>query len=54
LNLTIRWAKEINGDRNAQLSVAKSGSRGLTLTTTDKDPASGKAVVTSKIVLHRK
>lgn len=54
LNLTIRWAKEINGDRNAQLSVAKSGSRGLTLTTTDEDPASGKAVVTSKIVLHRK
>lgn len=54
LNLTIRWAKEINGDRQARLSVAKSGSRGLTLTTTDLDPTTGKAVVTSKIVLQRK
>lgn len=54
LNLTIRWAKEINGDRLAQLSVAKTGTRGLTLTTTDSDPASGKAVVTSKIILQRK
>ncbi|UDF29047.1 UNVERIFIED_ORG: hypothetical protein LHK14_16225 [Roseateles sp. XES5] len=54
LNLAIRWAKDINGDRSAQLSLAKSGSRGLTLTTTDKDPVSGKAIVTSKILLHRK
>jgi hypothetical protein len=53
LNLTIQWSKEINGDRSAKLSVAKSGSRGLTLTTTDRDPATGKAVVTSKIVLNR-
>ncbi|MGQ3212495.1 hypothetical protein [Shinella sp.] len=29
-------AREINGDRSANLSVAKSGSRGLTLTTTDR------------------
>ncbi len=54
LHLTINWAKEINGDRRAQLSVAKAGASGLTLTTTDKDPASGKPVVTSKIVLQRK
>jgi hypothetical protein len=53
LNLTIRWAKEINGDRSATLSVAKSGPQGLNLTTTDRDPATGKAVVTSKIVLNR-
>ena len=53
LNLTIQWAKEINGDRSAKLSVAKSGSRGLTLTTTDRDPGTGNAVVTSKIVLKR-
>ncbi|WP_411034054.1 hypothetical protein [Shinella sp. BYT-45] len=54
LNLTIRWAKEINGDRRANLSVAKVGDSGLTLTTTDKDPASGKTIVTSEIVLQRK
>ena len=53
LNLTIRWAKAINGDRNANLSIAKAGSGGLTLTTTDRDPASGKMVVTSQITLRR-
>jgi hypothetical protein len=53
LELIINWAKEINGDRQAQLSVAKAGARGLTLTTTDKDPLSGKSVVTSMIVLQR-
>lgn len=54
LNLAIRWAKEINGDRRANLSVAKIGERGLSLTTTDRDPSSGKTVVTSEIVLQRK
>lgn len=53
LELIINWAKEINGDRQAQLSVAKAGARGLTLTATDKDPLSGKSVVTSMIVLQR-
>jgi hypothetical protein len=54
LNLAIRWAKEINGDRRANLSVAKVGERGLTLTTTDRDPTSGEMIVTSEIVLQRK
>jgi hypothetical protein len=54
LNLTVNWAKELNGDRRAQFSVAKAGKTGLTLTTIDKDPTSGKSVVTSKIVLQRK
>jgi hypothetical protein len=54
LNLAIRWAKEINGDRRANLSVAKIGERGLSLKTTDKDPKSGEMVVTSEIILQRK
>lgn len=54
LNLTINWAKKINGDRRAQLSVAKTDPHGLILTTTDRDPKSGKPVITSKIVLQRK
>lgn len=54
LNLTINWAKKINGDRRAQLSVAKAASGGLILTTTDRDPKSGRSVTTSKIVLQRK
>ncbi|MGJ7042851.1 hypothetical protein J2Y63_006134 [Shinella sp. BE166] len=53
LNLAIGWAKEVNGDRRASLSVAKAGNDGLTLTTTDRDPASGKTVTTSRITLQR-
>ncbi|GMB79887.1 hypothetical protein NN6n1_06690 [Shinella zoogloeoides] len=53
LALTIHWAKPINGDRRASLTVAQAGSRGLTLTTSDRDPASGKTVVTSRIMLQR-
>lgn len=54
LNLAIRWAKKVNGDRQANLSVARVGARGLTLTTRDRDPSTGKMVVTSEIVLQRK
>jgi hypothetical protein len=52
LNLAVRWAKPVNGDRRANLSVAERAG-GLTLTTTDRDPASGKTVVTSQITLQR-
>ncbi len=54
LRLAIRWAKPLNGDRDASLVVERVGQRGLTLTITDRDPASGKTVVTSNIVLQRK
>lgn len=54
LDLAIRWAKTINGDRSANLAVARVGAKGLRLTTTDKDPKTGKTVVTSKIMLQRK
>lgn len=53
LNLAIGWAKEVNGDRRANLSVAKAGDDGLTLTTTDRDPSSGETVTTSRITLQR-
>lgn len=54
LHLSIRWAKAVNGDRSANLAVARVAAKGLRLTTTDKDPRSGKTVVTSEIVLRRK
>lgn len=54
LRLAIRWARDLNGDRDATLVVDRTGPRGLTLTITDRDPASGKTVVTSNIVLLRK
>lgn len=53
INLGIRWAKEVNGDRNARLTVQKVGDSGMKLTTTDRDPATGKTVVTSEINLRR-
>ena len=53
INLTIRWARDVNGDRRADLTVRKIGTNGMQLTTIDVDPASGKHVVTSEINLKR-
>lgn len=54
INLTIRWAKEVNGDRSADLTLRKVGTNGMQLKTIDVDPASGKRIVTSEINLKRK
>jgi hypothetical protein len=53
IDLGIRWAKEVNGDRSARLMVEKVGADGMKLTTVDQDPKSGKSVVTSQINLRR-
>jgi hypothetical protein len=53
INLGIRWAKDVNGDRNARMTVEKVGDNGMRLTTVDVDPATGKNVVTSQINLRR-
>ena len=53
INLGIRWAKEVNGDRSAQMSIQKVGDQGMRLTTVDTDPTTGKSVVTSQINLRR-
>lgn len=53
LNLAIRWAKNVNGDRSAQLTLEKVGTDGMKLSTTDIDPKTGKAVTTSEINLRR-
>ena len=54
INLGIRWAKEVNGDRTANITIKKVGSQGMSLTTVDEDPETGKSVVTSQIDLRRK
>ena len=51
--LSIRWAKEVNGDRSAQMSIEKLGENGMRLTTVDTDAETGKKVVTSQINLRR-
>ena len=53
INLGIKWAKEVNGDRTAQMTVEKVGDNGMKLTTIDEDPETGKSVVTSQINLRR-
>jgi hypothetical protein len=53
INLSVRWAKEVNGDREARLTVQKVGDNGMKLTTVDVDPETGKDVVTSEINLRR-
>ncbi|AZO46800.1 MAG: hypothetical protein EOS58_16405 [Mesorhizobium sp.] len=53
LSLAIRWAKEVNGDRTARLTVEKTSGDGMRLTVTDADPKTGKTVVTSRIDLKR-
>jgi hypothetical protein len=51
INLTVRWSREINGDRVARLTIEKIGNSGLRLRTIDKNPATGTSVVTSDIRL---
>ena len=53
INLTVRWNRDINGDRIAAMTIEKIGANGLRLHTTDKDGRTGKTVVTSDIRLVR-
>ncbi|TGQ72847.1 MAG: hypothetical protein E5V49_09665 [Mesorhizobium sp.] len=53
INLGIGWAKDVNGDRKARMTVEKRGENGIRLTVTDTDPKTGKNVVTSRIDLTR-
>ena len=53
INLSITWAKEVNGDRKAQMTIEKVGTSGMRLITVDTDPKTGKQVVTSRIDLRR-
>ncbi len=53
INLGITWAKPVNGDRTAMMTVEKNGDDGITLTTTDTDLRTGEAVTTSRIELKR-
>jgi hypothetical protein len=53
VHLSVRWAKVTNGDRDANMTIEKTGGNGLRLSTIDKDLSSGKTVVTSSIDLRR-
>ncbi|NNU37785.1 hypothetical protein G9X64_15055 [Rhizobium sophorae] len=53
INLGINWARNVNGDRRAQMTIEKVGASGMRLTTIDTDPTTGRSVVTSRIDLRR-
>jgi hypothetical protein len=53
INLAVRWARIVSGDRDANMTIRRQGSGQLTLRTIDKDLSSGKPVVTSEINLRR-
>jgi hypothetical protein len=53
VDLGITWAKPVNGDRKARMTVEKNGANGMTIITTDVDPKTGESVVTSRIDLKR-
>ncbi len=53
ISLGITWAKQVNGDRRAQMTIEKVGAQGMRLTTIDTDPNTGRSVVTSRIDLRR-
>ncbi len=52
--LAVTWSRIVNGDRVATMTIRRSGANALRIRTVDKDPASGKQVVTSEINLLRK
>jgi hypothetical protein len=53
INLDIRWAKDVNGDRSAKMTIERVGETGMRLTTTDTHPTTGESIVTSRIDLKR-
>lgn len=53
INFSVRWSRDVNGDRMAQMSIQRIGNTVLQLQTVDKDLTTGRNVVTSDIRLNR-
>lgn len=53
LNLDVIWANEIYGDREAKMTIQKIGQDSLRIRTIDRDPGSGKSIVTTELDLRR-
>ena len=53
INLDVTWANEIYGDRAARMTIQKVGENGLRIQTIDRDPQSGKSIVTTVLDLRR-
>lgn len=53
LNLNVTWAAIEYGDNKAVMTIQKVGDNGLRIQTVDKDPTSGKSIVTTDLKLKR-
>ncbi|WFU12007.1 hypothetical protein QA646_18855 (plasmid) [Rhizobium sp. CB3090] len=53
IDLVVHWAKEVNGDRTANMEIQKIGGNSLNLRTIDRDPKTGRSAITSDIALRR-
>ena len=53
LNFNVTWANEIYGDKKAMMTIQKVGANGLRIRTVDRDPQSGKSIVTTDLKLKR-
>ena len=53
IQLQVLWSKEVNGDKSANMRIERIGRNGIRIVTVDRDPASGKSVVTSQIDLRK-
>lgn len=53
IRLSIRWGRDVNGDRNADMVIQRIGGDRLKLSTHDRDPQTGESVTTSEINLTR-
>lgn len=49
----VTWAQPEYGDRQARMTIQKVGEDGLRIRTIDKDPSSGKSIVTTELDLKR-
>lgn len=53
INLNVTWAAVEYGDNKAVMTIQKVGADGLRIQTVDKDPQSGKSIVTTDLKLKR-
>jgi hypothetical protein len=53
LSFDVTWANEEYGDRKATMTIQKVGDNGLRIRTIDRDPSSGKSVVTTDLQMQR-
>jgi hypothetical protein len=53
INLNVTWAAVEYGDNKAVMTIQKVGADGLRIQTVDKDPQTGKSVVTTDLKLKR-